>query len=135
MAKNFPKIDTYTEAAIPNAALADLLKAKGFEASADAPKTPPVTTNAPKPGEINLAKCGKLVVRRERKGRSGKTVTLVSGIERAPAQIEEIARALRKSLGCGSTAEGKTIVLQGDIVDRAQAWLQAHGATTVVQGT
>ncbi len=109
--------------------LAAALQAKGF---APAPETP--APPAAK-GEINLAKNGKIVVRRERKGRGGKTVTLVSGIERATPQLEEIARALRKSLGCGSTLEGHVIVLLGDVVPRAQAWLQAHGATKIVQGT
>ena len=109
--------------------LGDLLKSKGFAASAVTPT--PVKAPA---GGIDLSKNAKIVVRRERKGRGGKTVTLVSGIERAPAQIEEIARAMRKALGCGSTVEGNVIVIQGDIVPRAQAWLQDHGAKKIVLG-
>ena len=113
-----------------NTLMADLLKSKGFATS-----TPAAAPPAPQPVRgIDLAKAGKIVVRRERKGRGGKTVTLISGIERPPAQLDEIARAMRKALGCGSTVEGNLIILQGDIVPRAQAWLQEHGATKIVLG-
>jgi translation initiation factor 1 len=124
-----PKHDTPSPPPEPESPLAAALQARGFAATPEAPAP------APKKGEIDLAKNGKIVVRRERKGRGGKTVTLVSGIERATPQLEEIARAMRKALGCGSTLEGHVIVLLGDIVPRAQAWLQAHGATKIVQGT
>jgi len=111
-------------------ALGDWLREKGFATSALA-----APVNKPDPAAIDLTKAGKIVVRRERKGRGGKTVTLVSGIERPPAELERIARAMRKALGCGSTLEGNTIVLQGDNVPRAQAWLQSHGATRIVLGS
>jgi len=111
--------------------LGDLLRAKGFSASAP----PAIPANKSDLDAIDLAKAGKIVVRRERKGRGGKTVTLVSGIERPSAELERIARAMRKALGCGSTLEGVTIVLQGDIVPRVQAWLQSHGATRIVLGS
>jgi translation initiation factor 1 len=116
-----------------NDAMRDLLRARGFEASpapAAAVPVPPKT-----PGAIDLASQGKLVVRRERKGRGGKTVTLVQGLAPRPAEIEALARALRKALGIGSTAEDGEVVLQGDVADRAAAWLQAHGAKKVVRGT
>jgi len=109
-------------------ALGELLKAKGFSSS-------PPPAEKPNPEAIDLAKAGKIVVRRERKGRGGKTVTTVSGLERLPAELERIAKAMRKALGCGSTVEEGIIVLQGDIVPRVQAWLQSHGATRIVLGS
>ena len=117
-----------------NTALGELLREKGFaeSATAAASPTPPTT----KPDEVDrlLIRAGKLVLRREKKGRGGKTVTLLSGLDLHPAGYEEVAKALRKGLGCGSTVEQKTIVLQGDIQQRAETWLRAHGATKVVQG-
>lgn len=109
-------------------ALGGLLRVKGFAVS-------PPPAEKPNPETIDLAKAGKIVVRRERKGRGGKTVTVVSGIERPPAELERIAKAMRKALGCGSIMEGPAIVLQGDIVPRVQAWLQSHGATRIVLGS
>lgn len=114
-----------------NSALADLLRANGFTA-AEAPAPAPA---APASGGIDLAKCGKLVVRRERKGRGGKTVTLVSGIDGCPAERDRIARDLRKALGCGATVESQLIVVQGDQVDRIHEWLHAHGARQIARGT
>lgn len=125
-----PRHDPQPREETTNNPFADLLKEKGFAAS---PPPPPAPVKAA--DGIDLAKQGKLVVRKERKGRGGKTVTVVSGFALPPAKLEEVARALRKALGCGSVVEGQTIVLQGEIVPRAQSWLQAHGARQVVLGT
>lgn len=110
--------------------LGDLLRAQGFT-----PTTlEPVPAAPPGKGEITLAGAGKIVVRRERKGRGGKTVTLVTGIDRPAAALQSIAKALRKALGCGATVEGTTIVVQGDQTERITEWLTANGATRVVRG-
>ncbi|MFM7143946.1 MAG: translation initiation factor [Alphaproteobacteria bacterium] len=80
----------------------------------------------------DLSRAGKLVLRRERKGRGGKTVTVLDG---APAgDLSELARAMKKALGCGATVEGGSIVLLGDLSDRARDWLAARGARRVVVG-
>lgn len=110
----------------PTNPLADQLKAVGFTAT---PAPPPVPAGE-KP--LDLSKSGKLVLRRERKGRGGKTVTVLSGLHLPPADLDRLARALRKGLGCGSTLEDGAVILQGDNIDRAKAWLLAHGAKTVV---
>jgi translation initiation factor 1 len=77
---------------------------------------------------------GKLVVRKERKGRGGRTVTVLSGITGEPAALDAFARRLRKSLGCGANVEGSTIVLQGDLRGRARDQLAAWGARRVILG-
>lgn len=74
---------------------------------------------------------GKLVVRREKKGRGGKTVTRVSGV--AEAHRQELAGRLKKALGCGASLEGDDIVLLGSLVDRAADWLAAEGAKRVAR--
>ncbi|MBM4279287.1 MAG: translation initiation factor [Deltaproteobacteria bacterium] len=75
----------------------------------------------------------KVVVRHERKGHGGKTVTVVSGI--APAARDALCGALKKALGCGARVEGDDVVLQGELVDRAIAFLQARGAKKLVRGS
>lgn len=77
---------------------------------------------------VDLKKSPKIILRRERKGRGGKTVTLVEGIVGTPAQLEALAKEMRKGLGCGSTLEENTIVLQGDMTERAHQWLEKRGA-------
>ena len=118
-----------------NPALAELLRAKGFT-PADSPEPAPPAAPAPPPNrqDAALAKMGKLVLRREKKGRKGKTVTIVSGLTLPSRDLEELARTLRKALGCGSTIENGNLVLLGDITDRAVRWLREHGAKNVVVG-
>ncbi len=73
----------------------------------------------------------KLVVRREKKGRGGKTVTRVQGLP--AAERDAILARLKKALGCGGTLEGDDVVLLGALVDRAADWLAAEGATRIAR--
>jgi translation initiation factor 1 len=77
----------------------------------------------------------RVVVRRERKGRGGKTVTVVQfpdGAEEAP--IDALAKELRKGLGTAAQREESSVAVQGDIADRVAAWLAARGAARIVRG-
>jgi translation initiation factor 1 len=56
----------------------------------------------------------RLVLRREKKDRGGKTVVVITGFDGNPNALDDLARKLRKQLGCGGTTEGKEIVIQGD---------------------
>lgn len=76
------------------------------------------------------AKGGKIVVRREKKGRSGKTITRISGLAESELAL---AKKMKKALGCGATVEGEDIVLLGSLVERAATWLEARGAKRVVR--
>jgi translation initiation factor 1 len=76
----------------------------------------------------------KLVIARERKGRGGKTATLVRGVTLRGAALETFARELRQALGTGGGVEGDAIVLAGDQTARAEQWLRARGATRIVIG-
>lgn len=75
----------------------------------------------------------KVVVARTKKGRGGKTVTLVSGVK-ASAR-EAMMRDLKKALGCGASFEDDAIALHGDVGDRVRAWLEARGARRIVVGS
>jgi translation initiation factor 1 len=74
----------------------------------------------------------KVVVARSRKGRGGKTVTMVTGVRSAAR--ENVCRDLKKALGCGATIEDDAVVVLGDVADRVRAWLEAHGARRIVMG-
>lgn len=75
---------------------------------------------------------GKIVVRREKKGRGGKTITRITGLR--AGDCDEVASLMKKALGCGATVEDDEVVLLGALVDRAADWLQARGAGNVVTG-
>ncbi|WP_029166231.1 translation initiation factor [Aminiphilus circumscriptus] len=83
-------------------------------------------------GFSDLSTLPRVVLRRERKGRGGKTVTVVEGV---PVPLAEgLACALRKGLGCGSRVEEGVVVLQGDQVERSAAWFTARGVKKVIRG-
>ena len=114
--------------------LGDLLRRQGVAVGEGAaPETPPAAPAAAAP--IDFGGARKLVLRRERKGRGGRTATVVEGLTLPPSALERIARELKRGLGCGASIEGNTIVVQGDMAARIEAWLVARGAPKVVIGT
>ncbi|MBD7976157.1 translation initiation factor Sui1 [Serpens gallinarum] len=56
-------------------------------------------------------------VRRETKGRGGKTVTTITGVPLAEAELKELASALKKRCGCGGGLKEGVIEIQGEHVD------------------
>jgi translation initiation factor 1 len=64
-----------------------------------------------------------LKVRPEKKGRKGKTVTLVTGFTGTGNDIEELARLLKTRCGTGGSAKNGEIIIQGDFTDRVIALL------------
>lgn len=98
---------------------------------------PAQTGAAPTAGDSYTLKGVGLVLRRERKGRGGKTVTRLTGrgdggLPMSEGGMKILAKDMKKSLGCGATVEpvddGADVILQGDLVDRAAQWLEGKGA-------
>jgi translation initiation factor 1 len=122
MAKK-PKLDlSPTGAALHNPFAA--LTAAGLP---DGPATP-----APAPGAPALprpSKYGRVVLRREKAHRGGKTVIVVH--EFAPnighAYIEALAGKLKSACACGGTKRDRTIEIQGDQPARIRALLEQEG--------
>ena len=57
---------------------------------------------------------GVVRIKREVKGRGGKTVTTVSGISLNPGDLKELAGELKKKCGSGGTVKEGIIIIQGD---------------------
>ncbi len=99
-----------------------LLDAAGLPAApAPAPQVRPAAA-ATRGGRVHL--------RMEKSGRSGKTVTVVFG--EGIASLDEAARSgllkdLKTVLGCGGAIAGACIELQGDVRDRVVAPLREAG--------
>ncbi|MFT6143986.1 MAG: translation initiation factor 1 (eIF-1/SUI1) [Myxococcota bacterium] len=105
---------------------ADLLKAKGFEAS---PKSETVEAEVPVVAE-ELSFAAKVVVRYTKKGRGGKAVTLVQGVE---SGADELLAKLKKELGVGARRDEDELVIQGNQVERVARWLESQGVKQVVR--
>lgn len=103
-------------------ALGDLLAAQGLGASAAPPEAP-----QPPPAPEERGRPGRVVLRCERKGRGGKTVTTLTNHGLAPEPLAALAKRLRKALGCGAGVEAETVVLSGDQRDGAARLLEADG--------
>lgn len=73
----------------------------------------------------------KVVVTREKKGRAGKTVTRITGVD---GDLEALKKQVKKALGCGATIEEGEIVLLGSLTERAATYLESIGAKRVVKG-
>ncbi|MEM6955754.1 MAG: translation initiation factor [Myxococcota bacterium] len=100
----------------------------------DKPKTEPAKTadlaNAPKGEAKAKALKARVVLRREKKGRGGKTVTRVQGLP--PGSAVTYAKQMKKALGCGASVDGDDVLLHGTLTERGAAWLEAKGARTVI---
>jgi translation initiation factor 1 len=66
-------------------------------------------------------------VRRESKGRGGKTVTTVTGVPLAPDALKELASNLKRRCGTGGALKDGVIEIQGEHVELLLAELAKLG--------
>ena len=89
----------------------------------------PLASKAAEPAAPK-AKPGRMHLRIEKSGRSGKTVTVVfgEGVTRFPAdERESFLKSLKNTLGCGGAVAGDMLELQGDVRERLTERLRALG--------
>lgn len=67
----------------------------------------------------------KLTIQVSRKGRKGKTVTVISGFQTPAATLAQVLKTLKTAVGAGGTVKEMTLELQGD---------RAQQATTILRG-
>ena len=72
---------------------------------------------------------GVVRVRREKKGRRGKTVTTATGIPLPAADLRELAKRLRRHCGSGGTVKRGVVEIQGDHLETLVAKLEERGYT------
>jgi len=84
----------------------------------------------PNPDPPSIARKGaRVVLRREKARRGGKTVIVVSHLPThlSLAEIEDLSREARKALGCGGSIHGREIEIQGDQAERVRGYFEAQG--------
>ena len=76
-----------------------------------------------------LPPSGRVVLRKEKAGRNGKPVVVVSGFHAGISldEIESLAREVRRQLGCGGTVRDREMEFQGDNPAAVRKTLQAAG--------
>jgi translation initiation factor 1 len=66
-------------------------------------------------------------LRMEKKGRGGKTVTVVYDLPNNAAFLKELASELKRACGTGGAVVGDTVEIQGDLRDRVRDVLIKKG--------
>lgn len=69
----------------------------------------------------------KVTVRLDRKGRGGKTVTVIDGLQMQRREIEELLKELKANLGTGGTIKYPSLEIQGDHRDMVMSALKGMG--------
>ena len=66
-------------------------------------------------------------IRREKKGRKGKTVTSISGFQEGTDDLKQVAKNLKSKCGTGGSIKDGIIIIQGDYRQTIQSELQKQG--------
>jgi len=82
----------------------------------------------------NLPRDGIVRILRDRKGRGGKTVTVIAGLSGAPSALAKLTSELKRMCGTGGTVRGDVIEIQGDHRERLRDELTRRGYTVKLAG-
>lgn len=77
---------------------------------------------------------GIVRIQRQTKGRKGKGVSLVTGLDLDDAALKLVAAELKKVCGCGGAIKDGIIEIQGDKRDQIKAYLEKKGHTVKLAG-
>ncbi|MBD1840698.1 translation initiation factor [Coleofasciculus sp. FACHB-64] len=75
-----------------------------------------------------------LKVQASRKGRKGKTVTVISGFQVKPETLEALAKQLKAQCGTGGTVKENAIEMQGDHTQKLVQVLATLGYKAKISG-
>lgn len=77
---------------------------------------------------------GPIKIRRESKGRGGKTVTVLFNLPRDQMWCKAQMKALQASCACGATMKDGMILLQGDVLPQVQKHFADLGFKAIQAG-
>ncbi len=73
-------------------------------------------------------------IQRQTKGRGGKTVTVISGLQLKPEDLKDLSKQLKQVCGTGGTVKDGDIEIQGDHREKIATKLKALGYKTKFTG-
>jgi translation initiation factor 1 len=77
---------------------------------------------------------GIVRIRREVKGRKGKTVTAVFGVPLDDKKLQQFAKTLKQKCGTGATVKDGVIIIQGDHRETLLKEIKQQGYTVKLAG-
>lgn len=94
----------------------------------------PLDTCPGHPKSSQPAGDGVVRLRREVKGRGGKTVTAISGVKLNATDLTALATELKRQCGTGGSAKDGVIIIQGDHREKLLALLRQKGFQVKLAG-
>ncbi|TPV61721.1 stress response translation initiation inhibitor YciH [Aestuariibacter sp. GS-14] len=82
----------------------------------------------------SVNKDGIARIHRETKGRKGKGVSIITGLDKDAAALKDLCTTLKKKCGCGGAVKDGTIELQTDARDKIQQLLKQLGIESKIAG-
>ena len=81
-----------------------------------------------KPKEENIKKISKLNILKQKKGKKGKTITLIKGLGiENEIEVKELLKKMKVFCGTGGTLIDEDIQLQGDMIEKSIEFLRNEG--------
>ena len=77
---------------------------------------------------------GIIRIRREVKGRKGKTVTVIFGFQPGQIDLKALAKQLKQMFGTGGSVKDGGIIIQGDHREKLMKLLEEQGFTVKLAG-
>ncbi len=77
---------------------------------------------------------GIVRIQKQTKGRKGKGVSIITGLDLDDAPLKLLAAELKKVCGCGGSVKDGNIEIQGDARDKIKAALEKKGYTVKLAG-
>jgi translation initiation factor 1 len=84
--------------------------------------------------KIDLKSDGIIRIKRETKGRKGKTVTIISGFDKDDGDLKILAATLKNICGTGGSVKDGVIIIQGDHREVVNTELEKQGFKTKFAG-
>ena len=76
----------------------------------------------------NFRKISKINISKQKKGKKGKTITLIKGLGiKNEIEIKKFLKKMKVFCGTGGTVIGEDIQLQGDMLDKSIEFLRNEG--------
>lgn len=82
----------------------------------------------------SVSKDGVVRIHRETKGRKGKGVSIIQGLDKNDAELKALCTELKKKCGCGGAVKDGTIEVQTDNREKLKTLLQDKGFSVKLAG-